>query len=248
MLWLSAIRFSKRLVFITALALAACQPLVASPAPTPQTLHVQLTPALSDLRQRLHDCAVANPAWGLLIDELPASSLSEAKSDLAFRLGYPQGFPGYAAIAGWETLVVIVHPANPIDRLDTDTFRALLTGDLTEWKEAPGISTGFNHEVTLWTYSTGDDTRQALLAAVLEGDMGVSKSAYLAPSPEEMLQAIAGDPGAIGYLPARWLNDRVRVVELDEPLESALRIPVIALSQKEPQGAARELLGCLQKG
>jgi hypothetical protein len=61
-----------------------------------------------------------------------------------------------------------------------------------------------------------------------------------------MLQAVAENPGAIGYVPEDRLTDQVFRVPLPEDLSARLVIPVMALSERAPTGAAYRLLACLQ--
>jgi hypothetical protein len=102
--------------------------------------------------------------------------------------------------------------------------------------------------VQFWTYPKEDELRAAFEAAILS--VGISSTrAMLAPDPGAMLQAIANQSGSIGYAPRSWLkggSNSVRVIELDSKLEEKLRLPVLAISSKEPAGAVRTLLLCLQ--
>ena len=75
----------------------------------------------------------------------------------------------------------------------------------------------------------------------------------LAPDSVAMLEAVAGDPNAIGYLPGSFLAsgdetlvNKVKTIQLDEALETDLLQPILALTQNEPSGLMRELLICVQ--
>jgi hypothetical protein len=59
-----------------------------------------------------------------------------------------------------------------------------------------------------------------------------------------MIEAVAKDRGAIGYVPEAWVGDSVRVLEIELPAE--MHLPVLALAEQEPQGALRGWLSCLQ--
>jgi len=49
-------------------------------------------------------------------------------------------------------------------------------------------------------------------------------------------------------VPGAWLTDSVRSLDLGNALEAALRQPVLAIMPKEPSGAGRDFLYCLQSG
>ena len=75
----------------------------------------------------------------------------------------------------------------------------------------------------------------------------------LAPDPQAMLEAIAGNINAIGYIPGSFLTSgdptltsNINIIQVDKPLEDALHQPVIAVTRSEPQGLMRSLLVCLQ--
>lgn len=224
--------------------MAACNaPLEATPDPTPQPIIIAITPGLQPLREALHRCAVANPKIGLLVNEIPATAFTEVKADLAIRLGAPaEGMP-YAAPLAWEQIAVIVHPDNPVKSLDGEILRGLFTGQIRNW-EAVG---GMDQEVQIWAYLSGDEIRQVFEAGLFEGEP-ISSLALLAPDPAFMLEAIAADPAAIGYLPGAWMNGEVRALNLSKELSNSLRAPVLALAPAEPEGAGREFLLCLQTG
>ena len=75
----------------------------------------------------------------------------------------------------------------------------------------------------------------------------------LAPDSLAMLEAVAGDPNAIGYLPVSILSSgdpelvsKIKTIQLDKALEENLLQPVIVLTQNEPGVLMRELLVCVQ--
>ena len=75
----------------------------------------------------------------------------------------------------------------------------------------------------------------------------------LATDSVAMLEAVAGDPNAIGYLPVSVLSSgdpelvsKIKTIQLEQALEEDLLQPVIALTQNEPGGLMRELLVCVQ--
>jgi hypothetical protein len=63
-----------------------------------------------------------------------------------------------------------------------------------------------------------------------------------------MLEAVARDPGAIGFIPLSWLNKDVNLTQIDQDLQNAMNKPVLALANIKPQGGPLILLDCLQNG
>lgn len=237
-------RFS-RTWFILVLActwlwLAGCQPLLTPVAqPDPLILTLQMTPALDRLRPAMHTCA-EEAGLGLAITTLPAPALDPLETGLALRWGAPPAAEMYAAVLAQEALVFIVHPNNPLKTLSAAELRDLYTGQRTAWPDAAGS------EVHAWAYPAGDDVQQAFEGALFEAPAPASLPVFLAPDPAAMLEAVAQDENALGFVPAGWVNSAVRGLKVSGIDEHLLRQPLLALSPAEPQQPARGWLLCLQ--
>ncbi|MCL4560620.1 MAG: hypothetical protein M1281_08400 [Chloroflexi bacterium] len=242
-------RFFKRSIWLLLLGLAACQPLVGDPLPAPRLIQVQITPALAAWRGKLGNCAAQDASIGLIVDEVPADQMALAKADLLLRIGPGPDTPKTASVVGWEEVVMIVNPQNSLASITGKSWSELLAGRIQDWaavdpgSKAPTDQTG---SVNLWSYLPGDDVRQAVENA-LGADVELSPRANLAPSPAAMLEAVAKDPNAFGYLPRSWLDNRVREITLLGEGLPDLQQPVLALTASPPQGPLRQLIGCLSK-
>jgi phosphate transport system substrate-binding protein len=193
----------------------------------------------------LHTCAVANTELILSISEVPTSALDVKKTDLAFRIG---GAPGnaYAAAVSDESIVLIVNSRNPVLSLPTEELKNLFIGRITNWAEVGGAQ----QSVQIWVYPDGEDIRSIFDVAILPGE-SLTSMALIAPDPLAMLEAVADDPSAIGYVPQAWLAqtkdvNQIRPLNINPKLAEELRQPVLALSSIEPDGPIRQLLGCMQ--
>jgi hypothetical protein len=69
----------------------------------------------------------------------------------------------------------------------------------------------------------------------------VMSSARLAVNPQQMSDTLVNQPNTVGILPRHWKAGDVRDVYL------VATVPVLAISQNEPEGVIKELLACLQK-
>lgn len=252
-------------------ALAACAPAgggeptpTLTPLPTPAPLNVYTTPALRPLVERLNACALETQGAALFLEERPASALPSLVGADRFetpgaggatrtapgpaavvllRLGEGPGEVPFAVSLGEERVQVIVHPENPVSSLDEDQLRGLFSGETGSWEAAGGPDL----PVQPWVYPAGEEIQALFEEKVLAGAPVVS-TAGLAPTPEQMLEAVAGDPGAVGFIPGSWLEDGVEPVSLPDSLQDSLQLPILAQVAAEPQGAAREFLSCLQLG
>jgi hypothetical protein len=216
--------------------LAACHELATSaPLPTPDTILVQITPALQKQTPRLQSCAQQDTAVGLRVKEVPSQALDFRQAAISLRIDLGPGSQSYAADLGSIEMAIIAHPGQAPSRLSRTDLANIYSGRLTQWPHS-------SQPIQLWTYLVGDDLRQAFERLVL-GEQPPSQQLRLAPSPQAMLEAVAASPGALGYVPKDWLNASVQVI----PLDVTLAAPLLALTPTEPQGAARRLIACLQK-
>jgi hypothetical protein len=217
------------------IVLIGCQPVITpEPRPTPLILNVQITPALDRLRPQFHDCA-AQEALALTVTSLPAAALDPAQAGLALRWSAPAETQLYAAVLAQEPLAFIVHPDSPLTAMTRAELRALYTG-----RQPAG---GALHA---WAYPAGDDIQQAFETTILAGPPEQPLPVFLAPDPAAMLEAVAQDPAAVGFLPAGWLDQQVRALPVNDLSADESSQPILALSPSEPIGAARGWLLCLQ--
>ncbi len=222
-----------------ALVLAACRPsLVLEPAHTPQVIRASITPSLNPLRPLFKRCIAESPQAGLVVTESIVPSLEQA--DLALGWG-ANSLPGeFAAVLGEERLAFIVHPQNSLDQISLADLIAIYQGTRSDWP-----SGGPAGEIQPWAYPGGEDIQQIFAAAV--GVPLPGNASAIAPDPAAMVEAVAASHQAIGFLPGRWLDERVKEVQIEGIGEDQLRQPILALSESEPEGLAKSWLLCLQE-
>lgn len=223
---------------LLALTLMGCKTApAAAPLLKPETVVVQLTPALRGLAPQLNACARETPGIGTVVIERPASALDLKAAGVALRWGQPPSVPGYAAIVGWDRLAFIARPDSKLSKLTPKQIQGIYAG-------AADASLPVQ-EIHPWAYSPGDDAQQALATLLKQAPKpGITA---LAPDPEAMRQAVAEDPAAVGFVPARYLDNSVKEITVDGSQPGDARLPVLALSPSEPQGSLRQWLGCLQE-
>jgi ABC-type phosphate transport system substrate-binding protein len=223
-------------------AITSCQA-VTPPAivPTPQFLRVQYTPALAWMAPEFNLCIRQQSGYALVVFEKPASSLDITQAEITLRLGSPGGDSGYQAELGSDELVVVVNPQNSLQELTGSQVRDIFSGSSRTWSK---VSKGNPNPIQVWTYPQGNEIRQYFEDAL--SPILLNPAAHLAPDPAAMQQAVAADPSAIGYLPVNWVDSSVRQLSIPDIAASSLRLPILAITQTEPQGAQKEWLLCLQ--
>jgi hypothetical protein len=208
------------------LLLAACQPLPTPVTRTPaEPLEITVADSLSWLGPDFASCAAEVGVAVKIVDEASASD-----DVIRLRLGTSET-GSYAAKLGEDHLVVIVHPDNPEKDISLETLQAIFSGQQKNWPD--------QSEIQLWSLPQSSDVTAALLASGIR-----IENAGLVPTAGAMLNAVAQNGNAIGFIPARWVDEGARVLQVDG---LDLSLPILAASRVEPQGTARSWLVCLQQ-
>lgn len=210
--------------------LAACSP----PAEPAAALRIAISPAAQPVSSAVANCAPGGEDLFMSIDVRYPSVVELEEYDLFIRLGEPQDLPAFAAQLAWERVVVVLNSDNKVN-LTITQVADIFSGRVANWSELGGQ----DGAIALWVGPASDETRQAFEERVLLGSP-VFGAANLAADPQLLLDAIAADPFAAGLLPAAWADESGQQIEL------GLDLPVLAISDQEPSGAAALLLACLQ--
>jgi hypothetical protein len=235
-------------VLLLSISVSSCQPDVpiSTPAPSPVLWNVHYTSTLSWLGAHFHSCTAEQADTSIVVFEQPAQAITPNEVDFAMRWGSPADISGYAAVIGYDEMVVIVHPDNPVAALSQEDLIDIYYGSIRFWSQYNPAGAAVTGRIRLWTYPTGSDI-QDIFAAITGSDIQGDAVLYLAPDPAAMLEAVAADPAAIGYIPERWLDESVRSVELTGAEVQSLSHPILAFSRGEPQGEQRAWLLCLEE-
>ncbi len=186
-----------------ALLLAGCGPLenATTPISTLHPMRVAYSPDTRPALLALEQCAAHQPDLMALFDEMPVALMGSSPTDVWIRLGTPENWGGYAAQLAEERIGVVVNPDNPIQSLSLEEMRGVFSGQLQSWSQVGGSDL----PIQVWVLPAADEASQ-ISDKNLFGGLTISSQAYLATGPSLMLQAIANDPGAIGYLPGAWIE------------------------------------------
>lgn len=221
--------------------LAACGPsLTPQPQPSPVVFTIQHTPALNVLREDMNACMNGLPGAGLVVDEQSAPNLVPGESAAALRWDVQGQPPTFSSVIGQEELVVVAHPENPRDSITLADLQSIYTGGLREWPEPGSL-------VVPFAYPAGDDVQLVFESIVLAGGAVPERVTYTAPDPAAVIEAVADDPNAVGFVPRRWLSEGVKGLSVEGIEPERLIRPLVALAESEPSGPARDWLLCLQE-
>ncbi|HPO58737.1 MAG TPA: hypothetical protein PLV53_07825 [Anaerolineaceae bacterium] len=239
------------LALAAGLLLAACQPaggaVVTTPAPTQVTLPVRLDHSAGWLEPLVSACAAQQPQLAVILSE---NAVEEGGIEL--RWGQAGTDLPFVAQIGVERLAAVVSRNNTIRQLPLEEFQRVLAGRILYWEELDSTKCieCLRPDATIQPYAyPPEDPLAGQIEAALFPDTRLLPETILVPSTSAMLEAVAADARALGFLPARMIGDRTAELELtDLPDPAVLDFPVLALSASEPAGLARDWLLCVQDG
>ena len=235
------VKFVLAIIF---LLLTACGPVqLATLPPSPQPIFAVIPPSLDPISDALHSCANYNPEIAVVVSESPTSPRDIGPDRLSLWLGEKPDIESYAIPLAQDELIIIVNQANPIDEMSLEQIRSLFEGQVENWSDL----TDYQHPVEIWTYSESSILHQIFQSELFDG-LRFSPLAQIAPTAENMVSAVASDPGALGYVLRSWITDGVTSIQIESDSDLALQQPILALTNTEPQGGLRALMVCLQSG
>ncbi len=117
--------------------------------------------------------------------------------------------PNRIAIA-YDAIVPVVHPENPVRNLTNDQLRDIYAGKINSWKEVGGA----DEKIVVISRDTSSGTFECWNELVMRGER-VKPAALMQASNGTVIQAVAKNRNAIGYVGLGYLNDSVHGVTVD---------------------------------
>jgi phosphate transport system substrate-binding protein len=114
----------------------------------------------------------------------------------------------------WDALVFAVHPSVTIDGLTSEQVRSIYTGEITNWQAVGGPDL----PVTVFDRAEGGAANVLVRRHVLGDDLEICPSVVQVAQETDMVDAIRGTRGGIGFVSLGWVTARrlpVRVLDLD---------------------------------
>jgi phosphate transport system substrate-binding protein len=157
-----------------------------------------------------------------------------------------------------DGVALIVNKNNPVDKLTIQDLHDIFTGKATNWKQFGGKD---QHIVTL-SREVSSGTHMYFKEEVIQlGKSGspeeFSRDTLLLTSSQAIVEEVAGNETAIGYLGMGYLSDRTKTLHIAKDKDSAfyspdiehvlkktypLSRPLFMYTNGEPQGAVRTFI------
>ena len=192
-----------------------------TPPATPQLVTVYSTSAAQPWLSELYDCA--SQQNNVVLSRIDDSSSAE----IALRVGEPKNLTSFAFQIDKEDILIVTHRQSPVQNLSLEGARALFAGQV-------------DPSVQVWVYASEEDVQEVFDQFVMAG-RSVTSSARVAVTPQQMSDTLVNESNAVGILPRHWKAGDDREVFM------VATVPVLALTNSEPQGVVKDLVACLQK-
>jgi phosphate transport system substrate-binding protein len=156
----------------------------------------------------------------------------------------------WAAPIAQDGLAMIVHPKNPIRNMSLEQVRSIYQGHLRNW----GDIGGSDLDIILYSREEASGSRLEFERLVM-GQFRSSPNAQILPSSVAMLEQIATEPSAIGYVPLSQVDEFVQTLSINgiEPsIESIsnnsypLRYTIFVVGLEEPETEYRDFFAWSQ--
>ena len=189
-----------------------------TPPPVPEVVSVYSTSSTTPWLTEAYACAGTSTVLSRVDNPSDA--------DISLRVGEPGLLSSFAYQIDTEEILIVTHRQSPVQNLTLDEARMVFMQG--------------NPSVQVWVYASGEDVQQVFGQSVMEGRNVVS-SAKVAVDPQQMADVLVNESNTIGILPRHWKVGDAREVF------SVATVPVLALTNSEPEGVVKELISCLQK-
>lgn len=150
----------------------------------------------------------------------------------------------------WDGISVVVNPENPVSDLTFEQIKAIYVGDVSNWNEIGGEE----REIVVLSRDSSSGTYEYFKDEVMEGNE-YRADALINPSTGAIIQTVAQNKNAIGYVGVAYLDGTIKALAVDngsgaeEPtseniLEGTypLARPLYFYTNGEPTGLALEFI------
>jgi DNA-binding transcriptional LysR family regulator len=220
-----------------------------------KSIRVELSPSLEYLSPAIQACTIQSGDINITLDEKPAAEMGKTGADISLMWGdklVPEGMQSFRL--GSDRLVFTAHKDNPLQRVSVSQAFFLNRAGFDTWGEALSqfcpeckIPANYNERsIEGWHYSSGEDIYAEIAGLSTESPSGGLRRTWLAPTPKDLADAITNNPAAIGWLPARWLNDNLKEIGVTELDPAKQIVPVLAITPGKPDPKVESWLHCLQ--
>lgn len=187
-----------------------------------------------------------------LIDgEVEIAMASRAMKDSEVEKAKNNSINPVQTVIGWDGIAVVVNPENPVSQLTFAQLQSIYDGNVSNWKEVGGEDA----PITVISRDSSSGTYEYFKEEVLKG-REYRQDTLVQPATGAIVQEVAQNKGAIGYIGYAYLDTSVKALALDggegsfvpateEKIlsgEYPLARQLYYYTNGEPQGLAKEFM------
>jgi phosphate transport system substrate-binding protein len=146
-----------------------------------------------------------------LIDgEVEIAMASRTMKDSEVEEAKQKGINPVEKVIGWDGIAVVVNPENTVSQLTFTQLKAIYDGNVSNWKDVGGE----DRPITVISRDSSSGTYEYFKEEVLKG-REYRQDALVQPATGAIVQEVAQNKGAIGYIGYAYLDDSVKALALD---------------------------------
>lgn len=142
--------------------------------------------------------------------EVEIAMASRKIKDSEIENAMEKGIRPVETVIGWDGIAVIVNKNNPLDSLNIEQLKMIYTGKVSNWKELGGS----DEEIEVLVRDTSSGTYAFFKENVLDDEEYIS-TAVTEPNTEAVVEEVATDTGAIGYIGLAYADSSVKMLGLE---------------------------------
>nr|WP_321498503.1 phosphate ABC transporter substrate-binding protein [uncultured Methanolobus sp.] len=142
--------------------------------------------------------------------EVEIAMASRKIKDAEIESAMEKGIDPVETVIAWDGIAVIINKNNSLESLTIEQLRKTYTGDITNWKELGGQ----DKEIEVLVRDTSSGTYAFFKEHVLE-DEEYTSGAVTEPNTEAIVQTVASDNAAIGYIGLAYADSSVKMLGLE---------------------------------
>jgi phosphate transport system substrate-binding protein len=164
---------------------------------------------------------------------------SRSIKEKEIKLAQEKGLSPNEIITSRDGIAVVVNPENPVSELTIEQIGKIYTGVYSNWNELGGA----DHEIVILSRESSSGTYVFFQEHVMK-KKDYSPNAMLMPSTSAIIQSIAQDMWAIGYVGLGYgvqAAEKVKMLNIKKDANSSAIAPTVASVQDATYGIARPL-------
>ncbi|WP_350575640.1 phosphate ABC transporter substrate-binding/OmpA family protein [Pseudomonas sp. HY2-MNA-CIBAN-0224] len=130
-----------------------------------------------------------------------------------------------------DGLAIIVHPHNPLKKLNTEQLAKVFNGDITTWEALGGVGGSINLYVRDDQSGTWDTFKELVLS---RAGRPLSSTAQRFESSEALSDAVSKDPHAIGFIGLPYVREAKSLAIVDGASQPMLPLNSLIASEDYP--------------